>query len=223
METERVDGITARKKPLYDAELEKAAYYRDLGSPVYFARTVPKKEQWRLYETWPDRVIYLDIETTGLSPHRSQVTVVGIHDGRETTTLVKGKDLTEENLLAELDGCKMLVTFYGSAFDVPFLLRHFPGLRSKLEVPHLDLCFAGRRLGMKGGLKNIEKVLGMDRGDDLEGVDGFEAVRLWRRWERDHDREALDKLLRYNRADTEGLSEVAHHIYNRLKERTFPF
>ncbi|NOZ76526.1 MAG: exonuclease, partial [Euryarchaeota archaeon] len=111
MEAERVRGISPRRKPLCDAELEKAAYYRRIGSPVYFARTVPRKEQWRLFETWPDRVFYLDIETTGLSPHRSQVTVVGIHDGHETTTLVRGRDLTEENLLAELDGCKMLVTF----------------------------------------------------------------------------------------------------------------
>jgi hypothetical protein len=222
LETEKVGGITAKRKPFYDAELEKAVFYRDIRSPVYFARTVPKKEQWRLFETFPDRVLYLDIETTGLSPHRSQVTVVGIHDGRETVTLVKGEDLTEENLLAEFDGVKMLVTFYGSAFDVPFLLYHFPSLKSRLEVPHFDLCFAGRRLGLTGGLKNIERRLGIQREEDLEGVDGFEAVRLWRRWERRGEEAARDILLEYNRADTEGLSTVARHIYGRLKEITFP-
>ncbi|NOZ59435.1 MAG: exonuclease, partial [Euryarchaeota archaeon] len=70
---------------------------------------------------------------------------------------------------------------------------------------------------------NIERRLGLERSAELEGVDGFEAVRLWRRWERRGDGSALERLLEYNEADTGGLPELARHIYHRLKARTFPF
>ena len=48
-------------------------------------------------------------------------------------------------------------------------------------------------------LKAVERVLGIQRR--LRGVDGFEAVRLWNRFERFGDHDALEILLEYNRED----------------------
>jgi len=63
-----------------------------------------------------------------------------------------------------------------------------------------------RRIGLSGGLKKIEKELSVDR--ELEDIDGREAIRLWKRYEKDGDEEALRKLVRYNQYDAENLQDV---------------
>lgn len=179
----------------------------------FFAQHLPRAEHWMLFEEFGDSVRYLDIETTGLSAERDLVTVVGIHDGQQYTALVHGQGLGAEAVQAALDGCKLLVTYYGSVFDVPFLRAHFPEVR--WDFAHCDLCFAGRRAGLTGGLKEVERALGIVRSSEIEEVDGFEAVRLWRRYHRG-DRGALDTLIAYNEADTRNLARIAPIVYQRL-------
>ena len=72
-----------------------------------------------------------------------------------------------------------------------------------------------KRVGLSGGLKKIEKDLGMDRGD-LEDVDGREAVRLWKRYEKHDDRNALEKLVHYNQLDAENLQNLTEIVNRRL-------
>ena len=85
----------------------------------------------------------------------------------------------------------------------------------------MDLCFASRKIGLRGGLKSIEREIGLARDEDIAGVDGFEAVRLWRRWERRGDKDAFARLLDYNRADVVNLETLADIVYKRLWEKTF--
>jgi uncharacterized protein len=103
----------------------------------------------------------------------------------------------------------LLVTFNGYQFDVPFLRARLPDAR--LDQLHIDLRFVLRSLGYRGGLKAIERQLGLVRDDEIRHVDGFEAVRLWHRWRRG-DRDALTRLVMYNLADVlnlVGLMELA--------------
>ncbi len=174
---------------------------------------------WRLYPEFKREACFLDIETTGLSPWENDVTVVGIYDGQEVKSFVKGINLTPTALLRELERYSLILTFYGSAFDLPFLRKKYPEI--EIGIPHIDLCFTGRRLGLRGGLKKIEKDLGIDRGTDLENIDGFEALRLWKRWERNCDNKALDTLVEYNKADVVNLKALAEIVYEGLRERTF--
>jgi hypothetical protein len=169
-------------------------------------------DQWRLYPDLAENVRYLDIETLGLAPDDA-ITMVSMSDGYSTTTLVSGVDLCRENLARLLDGAGLLVSFNGIAFDVPRLKRAFPGLN--WDLPHFDLAIEGRRVGLRGGLKRVERRLGYTRPRPLRGVDGAHAVRLWR----DHmrgDAGALRRLMRYNRADVESLVFLADRIYDRL-------
>ena len=76
----------------------------------------------------------------------------------------------------------LLVSYNGSQFDVPFLRAHFP--RARLDQAHIDLRFVLASLGYKGGLKAVEGRLGLRRDPSIQGVDGFEAVRLWHRYRR---------------------------------------
>ena len=182
---------------------------------VFFNRHLPRAEHWLLFETFADSIRYLDIETTGLSPAWHDVTVVGICDGREHVTLVKDQGLTAAAIMDALGDCKLLVTYYGSQFDVPFLQAAFPGTR--WNFPHYDLCFAGRRVGLTGGLKAVERTLGLARDDAIVDVDGYEAVRLWRAYRRG-DLGALATLIEYNEADTRNLASIATLIYERLSQ-----
>ena len=46
----------------------------------FFQGALPAGERWRLYGDFRDRAAFLDIETTGLSPDSSHITMVGIYD-----------------------------------------------------------------------------------------------------------------------------------------------
>lgn len=184
-----------------------------------FSSRLPRREHWRLYETCRSRAGYLDIETTGASPESGEVTVVGLHRGGNTTSLVRGETLTTERLQAELDHCDLLVTFFGSVFDVPYLRAKFPDLQ--FPTLHFDLCFAARRLALRGGLKHIEQELGIERNRTISGLDGLDAVRLWFQWRRG-DTIARETLLSYNRADTENLVLLADRFYEDMVSRFGP-
>jgi len=196
------------------ARSEQALSERDAG---WFARRLPNREHWRLFPAFAPETAYLDIETTGLSPYGGIVTVVTVHGGGATRTFVAGDDL--EELPAYLARYQVLVTFNGSRFDVPFLAAAFP----QLLVPpaHIDLRFLLYRIGHAGGLKRIEQRLGLGDRSGVEGIDGLEAVRLWQEYRRG-SRSALDRLVRYNRADTVNLEPLLKFTANELERRVLP-
>jgi len=168
----------------------------------FFDRTFPSGERWRLAKSFEDRLCAFDIETTGLDPGRSVVTTVSLHQGGDTRTLVRGDDLTDDTLRAAFDDAGILVSFNGKRFDVPFLEQHFD---VDLGLPHLDLMYTCRQLGLSGGLSAVESAMGIER--ELPDVGGREAVRLWHAHEAGEDG-ALDRLIRYNQEDAENLTTV---------------
>jgi uncharacterized protein YprB with RNaseH-like and TPR domain len=193
---------------------ERALAERDAA---WFGRRLPEREHWRLYPEFARETAFLDIETTGLSPYEGIVTVVGVHGTDGTRSFVAGEDL--EELPAYLRRYRVLVTFNGSRFDVPFLLTAFP----QLIVPpvHIDLRFLFYRLGIAGGLKRIEAQLGVGDRAGVEGVHGLDAVRLWQEYRRGN-RAALDRLVRYNRADTVNLEPLLVRAVQDLAVRLLP-
>jgi uncharacterized protein YprB with RNaseH-like and TPR domain len=111
----------------------------------------------------------------------------------------------------------LLITFFGSAFDLPYLKATYP--RLILDQPHIDLCFLAKRLGLRGGLKQIEPLAGIERSGSLRGLDGWDAVRLWNRWRYGHETAALELLLAYNAADAMNLEPLAVFLYDQLVQR----
>jgi hypothetical protein len=174
----------------------------------FFAGTLPLNLHWRAYGHF--KPCYLDIETTGLSKEHNRITTIGIYDGQKSRVLIRGKDLDEFPELISQYG--MIITFNGRCFDLPFISQQMGVQFSHL---HIDLRFVLAQLGYRGGLKRIEKVLGITRDDEIEGVDGFEAVRLWHRYERG-DQQALHKLVEYNKADIKNLKILMHKAYHML-------
>ncbi len=180
----------------------------------YFGPRLAAAEHWRLFRHFRPRTAYLDIETTGNYWPGLQVTVVGLYDGQTMRQFVHGYNLQKfPRALAELD---LLVTFNGTQFDLPVLKTYFPEL--KLPPVHVDLRFFLARLGYKGGLKKIEPRFGIQRPNEVDGMDGYMAVILWRRYQRG-DRTALDLLLQYNREDVVNLEVLMDAGFCLYQER----
>lgn len=201
----RVESFIERAEPRLEAE--------DIS---FFAREFPGDAQWRLYENFRNDTLFLDIETTGLDHTRDVVTTVSLHRNGETTTLVRGRDLTADRLRSHVEAAGLLGTFNGVQFDVPFLEAE---LGLDIDLPHLDLRFLSQRLGLTGGLKQIERTIGIER--DRPDISGRDAIRLWRKYERG-DQAALDTLIEYNRADTVNLQDLLEVVVGRLDEDIRP-
>lgn len=194
--------------------LEEARDRLERDDVRFFDREFPGGERWRLYENFREDACFFDIETTGLDHARNDVTCVSVTRGGETTTLVKGRDLTRRRL-ADLLDAPLLVTFNGKRFDAPFLERSFD---IRVDAPHVDLMYPCRRLDLTGGLKRIERDVGIDR--DRPDISGRDAVRLWHEYERG-DPDALDTLVEYNREDTENLRRLTDLVTGRLHDEVF--
>ena len=186
------------------------------GRVDYFARALKRGEHWRATSHFP-RLGFLDIETDG-GMGSDSVTVIGLGDGHDVRLYVKGRDLPQfADDCRDFDG---FVTFFGTGFDLPMLVRRFPSLASVFaERLHVDLCPLLKRLGYRGGLKRIEHQLGIARVPEADGLSGMDAVRLWRVYRgggRGSD-DALRLLLAYNREDVANMKTLLDFALPRLQ------
>ncbi len=210
----RLSDSLARRLGMELSASERALAERDAA---FFGHRLPDGEAWRVYPEFAAETAFLDIETTGLSPYAGIVTVVAVHGRGTTRSFIAGEDL--EELPAHLARFPVWVTFNGSRFDLPFLETAFPQLAP--PPVHIDLRFLLYRLGQAGGLKRIEERLGIGDRTGVEGVNGLDAVRLWQEYRRG-SRAALDRLIRYNRADTVNLVPLLDLATRELARRLLP-
>ena len=195
-----IKGISALRKREYDELLRKwhnALIHEDMK---VFATAWPVRESWRLYDHFKDECGFLDVEVDSWW----RIVVVGISNYYESKALVLGVNLDRSDLEKELIQYKLLVTFNGASFDLPKLYEQF-GLT--LRVPHFDLKGVAKRVGLVGGLKEIELKLDLKRPEHLYG----NPVDLWKAYKASGDREYLELLLDYNREDVENLKAICRY------------
>lgn len=142
------------------------------------------------------------------------VTVVGIYicngEDAEVTQLV-GKDITKVSLSEVLEGVGILHTYNGSRFDLPFI-HSCIGIDLNRIFPHRDLMFDCWKNHLYGGLKAVERQLGIGR--QLKDMNGWEAVKLWWKYVESFDLDALNKLLEYNKEDVVNLRTLKAKLLN---------
>ena len=152
---------------------------------------------------------YLDIETTGLSPHAAELTVVGLYvvpEGKPPSLFQPYGDQISPRLLRRLlSPIDILYTYNGRRFDLPFLEAK-TGIAIEKKWRHEDLMYACWKQGLYGGLKGVERLLGIRR--TTSDIDGWIAVQLWHNYRRRGDRTSLKRLLAYNREDVVNLSRL---------------
>ncbi len=124
---------------------------------------------------------YLDIETSSLKASDGIVIAIGLMPGEDPE--VRFADSLEEErralewLKSKLEGCDTLVTWYGSGFDIPFLvtraLFHSMDISKLTEIPMLDLHEWSRANLLLGSysLESVSRFLGVGKFKDFKGED----------------------------------------------------
>lgn len=180
----------------------------------YFTERLPKHLHYRIANSFPERTIFLDIETTGLSHYYDDITLIGWSIGNRFNYSIGLESEKIELLKQDLKKAACIVTFNGTLFDIPFIKNKIPGI----EFPkcHVDLRFFCRRNGgYQGGQKEIERILKVSRPSDIHDVTGFEAVILWYQY-KEGNNDALKKLIKYNAYDIWGMKSLLEIVCSEI-------
>ena len=198
---EKLTFLSENKKSSIINELVFSKQHLENRNLNYFNKKLPSNQLWRCVGY--GKIAYVDIETTGLSKYTNEITVVGIYDGKNSQIFINGENLEQAwDYLRDYD---IIVTFNGKQFDIPFIEHYF---KNTIDAIHLDLRFMLKELGLRGGLKVIEKSVGIKRDDEVENIDGFEAVKLWNRYKKRGCQDSLNKLIQYNIEDIINLEKL---------------
>jgi hypothetical protein len=197
------------------------------GDAAWFKANWPERETWRLWQgyTGLDRIALVDIETTGLTPGYDQITVIGLADGARSVAYVAGIPQTGDEKLDRfreaIKGYQLIVTYNGTSFDLPFIEKHFRESNFRFELPHLDVMLPARSIGLQGGLKDMEKQVGIARPADIKDMRGAEAIQLWGQWKNSGDMAAYRRLTTYCKADCVNLKDFSEAVYRKKWQTTY--
>ncbi len=169
----------------------------------------------------PSSVIFLDIETTGLSPVNAEVYLIGTAALREEKLYIRqffAENTSEEKEILQafagyLDSFDTIITFNGNKFDIPFLEK-----RSFLYG--IDLAFSEKTgIDIYKRIQPYKKILGLPdmkqvtlekflhiRRNDKKS--GRELIALYGNYIASGNKYCLDLLLQHNHDDIRGLSEL---------------
>jgi len=162
--------------------------------------------------------MFLDIEASSMKGDTGQITAIGII--KDDKTEVKFVDIPEnekealEWLKKELEGCNLIVSWWGSGFDLPFILSRAiingVDLHELLQIPSLDLCkFCQQNLSLANySLREVAKSFNIKK--DLE-ISGKDVLKLYLKAVRG-DEKAKETIVNHCRDDLIVLKEIFHKL-----------
>lgn len=165
---------------------------------------------------------FLDIETTDIKADIGQITAIGIMKNDEIEVKFADNPEKEINLLEwfkkEIEDCKLLITWYGSCFDIPFILTRAiilnVNIKKLVSINSLDLCkFCQKRfLFAKYTLSEVAKSLGIRKQAEInwKEMPGLYIKAI------QGDREAKNAIIEHCKDDLQALKL----IYERIKPYT---
>lgn len=169
----------------------------------------------------PDEILFIDIETTGLSPKTADLYLIGVSYRQSSTWhlvqfMAESVDHEKEiliNFQNLLKDFKYVVHFNGNRFDIPFLQAKFAkyDMNDAFEnVESFDLYKKISPYKLQLGLpdckqKTIELYLGIDREDKY---DGGKLIPIYHEFVEDKDPEKLRLLLLHNFEDVKGMFDL---------------
>jgi len=181
----------------------------------FFINKFPEDIIWRLIPNLKGKILYFDIEATGLDLTEDSITTISTFNGSEIKYFVKDQNL--EEFITYIENFDAIATFDGEKMDIPFIQRK---LGFDFYHIHFDLFRISRKLGISGGLKQIENYLGISRNiKNLDGIDGKTAIYLWKEYQLTNDTRYLDTLLAYNIEDAVNLEPILAWFYDRLRAK----
>lgn len=221
----------------YIVETTYPAGYRHGHAPLPLAASLETVAEWakepRLAHSDPGRLVFLDIETTGLSGGTGTYAFlvgIGRFDGdRFSLTQFFMRDPMEEaallsalmQFLQPLDG---LVTFNGKAFDAPVLRTRY--IVNGYAVPfssaaHLDLLPLARRLWRERlesrALSSLEThILKATRTE--EDIPGWLIPQMYFDYLRSGDARQLKGIFYHNAMDVVAMAALLNHTVQMLDQ-----
>jgi uncharacterized protein YprB with RNaseH-like and TPR domain len=197
------------------------------GTPLILLRSpsscfavphLPPGEFAALRRTTPDRVLFLDIETTGLmSTPLFLIGLGSLIEGDFVMTQLLARDYAEEaavlaNFRENLTRYDVLVTFNGKSFDVRYIRDRliYHRLPSAISHPHVDLLPPARRR-WRGHFENCRlqtleaRVCGRTRTDDIPSAEIPQAYHDFVRTGNPH---LLERILYHNAMDLVTMVEL---------------
>ncbi len=149
------------------------------------------------------------------------VVVIGVLGDGEAELIFSGNERDEREALEwlkeKLENCNLIITWYGSGFDIPFLLTravlHGVDLSKLAEIPMLDLYqWAKANLILNSyKMTSVARFLGIDEETgDFAGADVLTLFKLWERGES----KASDMIVQHCKEDL--------HVLKRVHERLKP-
>lgn len=133
-------------------------------------------------------VAYLDTETSSKKANEGIVVAIGLLKDEEPEVRFAGSFEEERRALEwlreRLKDCEMIVTWYGSGFDLPYLstraLVHDIDLAKLTELPMLDLCEWSRAnlLLSSYALESVARFLGITKPTEFRGADVLTLFKL---------------------------------------------
>ena len=209
LSADRVKRFSKQRKQSADDILKQSQRALSVGDSSFFL-SLPSTAHWRLWPSFKDEALYVDIETSW----HGDITVLGVYDGYEVKQFVRGKNLSRSAVEKHLKA-KLFVTYNGASFDMPIIKRFFAGAIQ--PTPHFDAMHLARRLGYAGGLKRLEQSLGITRPEAIEGMSGQDALHLWDLYRASGEAEYLERLLAYNEEDIVNLQKVARLLVEQAR------
>lgn len=178
------------------------------------------------YDWWSDKKIaYLDIETSDLKANFGIVLTWCVkfkNDKHIYSEVITQKDIGSgtfdkrivKELLDLLENVDIVVTYYGTGFDIPFLRTRSERWRLPFpkfgQIYHWDLYFKAKRLFSlhRKSLGVVTEFLGIDGKNQLDPAVWFLAQY--------GDKNALKEVLSHNEEDV----IILEKLHNRIEEYT---
>lgn len=171
-------------------------------------------------------ILFIDIETTGLSPKTSDLYLIGVSyftgDDWNVIQFMAETPAEEKQVLSVFSdfskGFKCVVHFNGDRFDIPFLQAKFEkyGMEDPLEdLSSFDIYKSVKSYKKQLGLpdckqKTIELYLGINREDKY---DGGKLIPVYKNYVEKRDYRDKELLLLHNFEDVKGMFGLLPMLY----------
>jgi hypothetical protein len=165
--------------------------------------------------------VFFDIETTGFSPARAHIYLIGCARRDEETVYVDqflAEDTAEEAAVLSAFGdilrsCRTVISYNGIGFDIPFLKAKCE--LYQLEDPFPELLYVDIFKAVSGlkfllklpnyKQKTLEHFMGLQR-EDL--YSGGELINVYQDYCKSHSKEQEEILLLHNYEDVLGMADL---------------
>jgi uncharacterized protein len=171
-------------------------------------------------------IAYFDIETTGFEKDKDYIILISLgffnEEGSLTIKQYFAEELSDEpevlyEFMSDLNRFSRWCSYNGLAFDEPFIVRRLQKNNIRFSIPseHIDLYRMirpyYRKLGMERcNLKTVEKYLGVERADQIDGAISVEMYYQFLGTKNEHIK---DILMLHNYEDVLNLPRIFELIY----------